>query len=190
MSRQTAKFSAAIKRAKRLYKTGRYKTFGDAVKAAYKKGKTKTVGSHKKKKAIPTKIKTKGKTHYNWLNPKVTRQPIRPKTKGSRGVGSVGSPFKNMSEVKAKNKESGFYFFSPGTMKFFKSRVVSPLLMGRYFITSETFVSSDGKFSEKTFAIRWAENNGNIKTLEVGGKTKFKTKDAARQAITDHWFKT
>jgi len=90
MSRQTAKFSAAIKRAKRLYKTGRYKTFGDAVKAAYKKGKTKTVGSHKKKKAIPTKIKTKGKTHYNWLNPKVTRQPVNKKGK-SRGMGAVSN---------------------------------------------------------------------------------------------------
>lgn len=43
------KFTRAVKKAKGLYKTGRYKTFADAVKAAYKKvGK---VGAAKKKKS-------------------------------------------------------------------------------------------------------------------------------------------
>ncbi len=41
------KFTAAVKKAKTLYKTGRYKTFGDAVKAAYKK--VGSVGATKKK---------------------------------------------------------------------------------------------------------------------------------------------
>ena len=37
MAKQTTKFTRAVKKAKSLYKTGRYKTFADAVKAAYKK---------------------------------------------------------------------------------------------------------------------------------------------------------
>lgn len=46
MASNTAKFTKAAKAAKKLYKTGRYKTYGDAVAAAYKKlkssgGKTK-----------------------------------------------------------------------------------------------------------------------------------------------------
>lgn len=43
MSAQTNRFARAAKIAKRLYKTGRYKTYADAVKAAFKKlpGKSK-----------------------------------------------------------------------------------------------------------------------------------------------------
>lgn len=46
MAAQTGKFKAAVKRAKKLYKTGRYKTFADAVKAAWKGAK---VGATRKK---------------------------------------------------------------------------------------------------------------------------------------------
>lgn len=48
MAKQTTKFTRAVKRAKQLYKSGRYKTFADAVKSAYKK--VGTVGAMKKKK--------------------------------------------------------------------------------------------------------------------------------------------
>lgn len=113
----------------------------------------------------------------------------RKKSRINRIAGTLGSPFKNMSEVKAKNKEAGFYFFSPGTMKFFNSKIESPLLMGRYFIDSSVFVSSDGKTRNKYYTVRWVENNGNIRTLEIGGTTKFKDKQAARKAVSEHWFK-
>jgi hypothetical protein len=45
------KFTRAVKKAKGLYKTGRYSSFAAAVKAAYKKvgGKTKTSRKPKKK---------------------------------------------------------------------------------------------------------------------------------------------
>jgi hypothetical protein len=54
-----SKFTQAVAKAKKLYKTGRYKTFAAAVKAAYKKGKTtvkKRVGSKVGKKAVGKKI--------------------------------------------------------------------------------------------------------------------------------------
>lgn len=75
-------FTRAVKKAKSLYKTGRYNTFADAVKAAYKKtGKPRATKSAKKKpvqrgcsnNAIDRKRKAKppgkrksasGKTYY------------------------------------------------------------------------------------------------------------------------------
>ena len=43
------KFTRAVKKAKALYKTGRYKRFSDAVKAAYKKVGSASVGKRKTK---------------------------------------------------------------------------------------------------------------------------------------------
>lgn len=51
------KFKAAVKKAKGLYRSGRYKTFADAVKAAYKKV------SHKKKRRKVGKP-TSNPSHY------------------------------------------------------------------------------------------------------------------------------
>lgn len=56
MSKQTSKFAAAARRAKRLYKTGRYATFADAVRAAYRSG-----GKKKPKAARKVTRKTKPK---------------------------------------------------------------------------------------------------------------------------------
>lgn len=66
MANQKSKFKTAVVKAKRLYKTGRFAKFSDAVKAAYGKTKTKTkkIGAtgksdytterHKNLKTIPT----------------------------------------------------------------------------------------------------------------------------------------
>lgn len=52
--RQKAKFGRAIKKAKKLYKTGRYKKFSDAVKAAYKvSGITRQRSKPRKRKRKP-----------------------------------------------------------------------------------------------------------------------------------------
>ena len=53
-------FKAAVIRAKRLYKTGRYKTFADAVKAAYKKRSVGAVKRSAKKKPA------RKKKHHTW----------------------------------------------------------------------------------------------------------------------------
>lgn len=98
------------------------------------------------------------------------------------GSAESGSPFKSISEVKAANAAKGFYFFSPGTMKFFKSKVVSALLFGRYFITSEIFEGSDYK-KYKTFKIRYVENSANIKTPD---QPKFSTMQQAKDYLKKH----
>ena len=50
------KFKAAVKKAKGLYRSGRYKTFADAVKAAYKK---KTTKRRKKVSSVKRTVKRK-----------------------------------------------------------------------------------------------------------------------------------
>ena len=52
-----SKFVQAVKRAKGLYKSGRYKTFADAVKAAYKKGKSVSSVAGKKVSGKKTKVR-------------------------------------------------------------------------------------------------------------------------------------
>lgn len=69
MAKQTNKFKRAVAKAKALYKTGRYKTFGDAVKSAYKKigavgavsKKNRQTGRSSKKADVQRKAKAPGK---------------------------------------------------------------------------------------------------------------------------------
>ena len=64
------KFLAAVKKAKQLYKTGRFKTFAAAVKSAYKKVKVP------KKKAAGkiSSVVTKSKKHTDYNKPVVNIQ--------------------------------------------------------------------------------------------------------------------
>jgi hypothetical protein len=52
-----------------------------------------------------------------------------------------------IAKIKQANKEAGQFFFSPDTMRFFRSRVLDFVTYGDdqkvYFITSEKYVSSD-----------------------------------------------
>lgn len=66
MSKQTANFKKAITAAKRLYKTGRYAKFSDAVKAAWRQtGSSKTTSDKKRKAKAPGKRKSAaGKVYY------------------------------------------------------------------------------------------------------------------------------
>lgn len=60
------KFKAAVKRAKTLYKSGRYKKFSDAVKAAYKKNKIGSrAGNDSSRGAGHTSTSTKANTTGN-----------------------------------------------------------------------------------------------------------------------------
>lgn len=67
------KFTRAVKKAKGLYKSGRYKTFADAVKAAYKKipGKRSKPRTVKKSRRRVAAIKTQSRTHTDYNKPEV-----------------------------------------------------------------------------------------------------------------------
>lgn len=70
------RFTRAVKKAKGLYKSGRYKTFADAVKAAYKKtpGKAKAKrkpAARKSPRRRISAIKTKSAVHNDYNRPEV-----------------------------------------------------------------------------------------------------------------------
>jgi hypothetical protein len=69
--------------------------------------------------------------------------------------------FKTLAHFKAVNAETGRHFFERGAMKFFKSRIESGLIAGRYFITSEQFDEN----SQRKFSVRRAEEDGSVKTV-------------------------
>lgn len=84
--------------------------------------------------------------------------------------------FNTLAEVKKANKDNGMLFFSPGSMKFFRSRMESTLLKGGYFITSEQFEDDE----PRTFAVRRVEDTlGSIETIE----TRLTSKDEAKKLI-------
>lgn len=70
--------------------------------------------------------------------------------------------FKNMADVKAANKAIGHHFFDKDAMRFFNSRIEGELYGGRYFVTSEQFVDSDGVAAPRKYTIREVKEDGRI----------------------------
>ncbi len=70
--------------------------------------------------------------------------------------------FRSMYEVKRHNRQNGYHFFDPSSMRFFNSRIQNdPPYKGRYFVTSEKF---DYK-SPRYYTIREIKEDGTIKTV-------------------------
>lgn len=83
--------------------------------------------------------------------------------------------YNSIEEIKEANHRAGGYFFSPNTMRGFKTRVLEEVYGGMYFITSD-------KRDEKTpreYTIWEARESGDI--LKVRGLEWFKTPEAAKK---------
>lgn len=92
--------------------------------------------------------------------------------------------FDSIAEVKARNKESGRFFFSTSTMRFFDSHIGRKLYGGRFFITSERFHGSNGWSAPREYTIREAHYDGNIDTVgEFGAFANRKVAEAAIKAL-------
>ena len=83
-----------------------------------------------------------------------------------------------MEQVKENNKKAGRYYFSPDTMRFFKSRIESELFKQKYFITSE----QHGDWSPRLFSIREYDPKTH-KISTVGDFQRYKSKEKAIQII-------
>jgi len=84
-------------------------------------------------------------------------------------------------EVKRQNKEGDNYFFSPESMRFFASKVHGKVLKGdKYFITSEKKSFRD---YGREFAIRQAEVDGDINTVESGIATIEKARNRIKELL-------
>ena len=84
-----------------------------------------------------------------------------------------------MANVKRNNKTSGWLWFSPGAMRFFRSKIESKLLKQKYFVTSEQFEDD----SPRLFTIRvYDSKTHQIDT--VGDFQGYKTKDEAMDGVS------
>jgi hypothetical protein len=185
------KIITAAKKLKKQY-PNKYSKWTDYVKAASKTVKTgtKKVGAVKKKKAAKKKPTVRSshtdKGSHNvkikvvsGLN-KVTRKGKKTAVHYSRisGVNNDGY-FANMSELKAANKASGYFWFSPATMKFFNSKIESQLIAGKYFISSEKYKTT----SPRDYSIREVMGkDGDIRIL----KGDFKSKQEAKEYLAKY----
>lgn len=68
--------------------------------------------------------------------------------------------FKTIEEIREANRRAGLFFFSPDTMRFFRSRVGREVYGGRFFVTSEQFDDS----SPRLYSVRRANDDGSIDT--------------------------
>lgn len=95
-----------------------------------------------------------------------------------------------IDDAKRINKEKGRHWFSPDTMKFFKSRIekksltFGQLINDKYFITSEQYDYN----SPRLYSVRaFNKKTGAVKT--VGDFQEFKSKAKARDfawCLADH----
>tara|TARA_A100001391_G_scaffold175080_1_gene137798 strand:+ start:82 stop:387 length:306 start_codon:yes stop_codon:yes gene_type:complete len=85
--------------------------------------------------------------------------------------------YKTISEIKAVNKANGYHFFSTDTMRFFSGKTHRGVYGGKYFVTSEQFVSTSGVRHPRKYTIRKAHPDGAIDTVDTF--QKFSTLDEA-----------
>lgn len=85
----------------------------------------------------------------------------------------------NISEVRKANADAGGYWFSPASMRFFKTRIVSGIIKGRYFVTAET-----GPSGVERFSARIVNDGADIGT--IGHFNSFLDIEDAKEAIKAH----
>jgi hypothetical protein len=69
--------------------------------------------------------------------------------------------FTSLDQVRAANADAGGCWFSPDAIRFFRTRFESPLVAGRWFVTSE----ASGEDRERMYTVREAKPNGGIGTV-------------------------
>ena len=80
----------------------------------------------------------------------------------------------DIEAIKMLNKAKGQFFFSPGTMRFFNSKISSNVINDRFFITSERFDDEHPRL----FTIRVIDWH----TGEIGTHGEFQEYKTAEQA--------
>ncbi len=99
----------------------------------------------------------------------------------------MAHPLSTISKIRTANKKAGHYFFSPETMRFFRSKaygIVRTTEKGAFFITSEDFKASDG-FEDRSYKVRFCHLSGEV---DAHSQT-FSSYDEARNCLeqTENW---
>jgi hypothetical protein len=86
--------------------------------------------------------------------------------------------YSTIEEIRTANRKKGDKWFDDSSMRFFTTVIVSGVIKGKYFITSEVNPSGVKKYS-----VRMAESDG--KVITVGRFHSYDTEKKAREAIND-----
>lgn len=84
---------------------------------------------------------------------------------------------RKITELKAHNKANGGCWFDAAAMRFFRTRIESKIIGGRYFITSE----QQDDDTPRKFTVRSFDSKGKVDT--VGEFHAYDTKEEALAAI-------
>ncbi len=82
--------------------------------------------------------------------------------------------YKNLTEIKAANAAIGNFFFSPDTMRYFRSRAGKTVIQGRFIVTSEQFDAE----ALRLYTVRECTSNGHIES-----RSDFQQFDTMAQAL-------
>lgn len=101
--------------------------------------------------------------------------------------------FYSIEDIKTANRNAGQHYFSPDTLRFFRSRVSDYIFPvpghGAYFVTSEQYRSMSGALEPRLFTVRHAAPDGSCDTVgefqayETGRQAK---REALRLSLLDH----
>ncbi len=84
--------------------------------------------------------------------------------------------YDNLNAVMRANDEVGHHWFDDDTIQFFKTKLETNLIDGRYFITSER-----GPYGPRAFSVRMADEDAHIQT--VGDFMAYETLEDAKTAL-------
>lgn len=76
-------------------------------------------------------------------------------------IADVRRYFTSIDEIRRANEAAGYYWFSPDTLRWFRSRIHADVYDGRYFVTSERNPSG-----ERRYTVREVTDDGEVKTAE------------------------
>ena len=92
--------------------------------------------------------------------------------------------YRTINDIRAAHEATGGHFFSPSSMRYFGSRILSPVFPGGYFVTSERdsgVHTSRGYVAawngERRYTVRVCREDGQIDTVSDHGQ--FSTRSAA-----------
>ena len=77
-------------------------------------------------------------------------------------------PYRSVDEIIEANRDAGFYFFAPETLRSFGSRIGQVVYGGRYFTTSER--SGFDFNAPRAYSVRIAMPDGSIETVGYFGQ--------------------
>lgn len=72
--------------------------------------------------------------------------------------------FNSIYEVKSLNRNSGYHWFSPDTLKWFNGKVYDVLYSGCVFVSSEKDTPFRGSTPQRRYSVRVAMSDGTINT--------------------------